>query len=143
METNKIYLGDAYELIKQVPSKSVDLIVTDPPYEIGNLTTKAHGLFAKNGQTRKYEREMLEKGSDCRRPVRRKRFNSYCLREIRSEMLHDGTRPKILRRHNKKMGDIDRQESRGARIDTGETPRFFQGREPEMAPSFSHRFLTL
>ena len=34
METNKIYLGDAYELIKQVPDKSVDLIVTDPPYEI-------------------------------------------------------------------------------------------------------------
>lgn len=34
METNKIYLGDAYELIKQVPDKSVDLIVTDPPYEM-------------------------------------------------------------------------------------------------------------
>jgi DNA modification methylase len=34
METNKIYLGDCYELIKQIPDKSVDLIVTDPPYEI-------------------------------------------------------------------------------------------------------------
>lgn len=33
MELNKIYLGDAYELIKQIPDKSVDLIVTDPPYE--------------------------------------------------------------------------------------------------------------
>ena len=33
MELNKIYLGDAYELIKQVPSKSIDLIYTDPPYE--------------------------------------------------------------------------------------------------------------
>ena len=32
MELNKIYLGDAYELIKQVKDKSVDLIVTDPPY---------------------------------------------------------------------------------------------------------------
>ena len=30
MELNKIYLGDAYELIKQMPDKSVDLIVTDP-----------------------------------------------------------------------------------------------------------------
>ena len=29
---NEILLGDAYELIKQVPDKSVDLIVTDPPY---------------------------------------------------------------------------------------------------------------
>ena len=34
MELNKIYLGNAYELIKQVPSKSVDLIITDPPYEM-------------------------------------------------------------------------------------------------------------
>ena len=33
MELNKIYLGDAYELIKQIPDKSIDLIITDPPYE--------------------------------------------------------------------------------------------------------------
>lgn len=33
MELNKIYLGDAYELIKQIPDKSIDLVVTDPPYE--------------------------------------------------------------------------------------------------------------
>lgn len=29
---DEILLGDAYELIKQVPDRSVDLIVTDPPY---------------------------------------------------------------------------------------------------------------
>ena len=29
---NEILLGDAYKLIKDVPDKSVDLIVTDPPY---------------------------------------------------------------------------------------------------------------
>ena len=33
LKLNNIYLGDAYELIKQIPSKSIDLIVTDPPYE--------------------------------------------------------------------------------------------------------------
>ena len=38
METNKIYLGDAYQLIKEIPDKSVDLIVTDPPYKIDSLT---------------------------------------------------------------------------------------------------------
>jgi DNA modification methylase len=32
METNKIYLGDCYELIKQIPDKSVDCIYTDIPY---------------------------------------------------------------------------------------------------------------
>ena len=34
---NKITCGDCYELIKQLPDKSVDLIVTDPPYEINHL----------------------------------------------------------------------------------------------------------
>lgn len=32
MEKNKIYLGDSYELIKQLPDKSVDCIYTDVPY---------------------------------------------------------------------------------------------------------------
>ena len=32
-ELDKIYLGDAYELIKKIPDKSIDLIVTDPPYQ--------------------------------------------------------------------------------------------------------------
>jgi DNA modification methylase len=39
MDSDKIYLGDAYELIKQIPDKSVDLIVTDPPYDFGSGTT--------------------------------------------------------------------------------------------------------
>lgn len=52
MELNKIYLGDAYELIKQVPDKSVDLIITDPPYAIegihssGILKSRKRGHFA-------------------------------------------------------------------------------------------------
>ena len=32
LETNKIYLGDSYELIKQLEDKSVDCIYTDVPY---------------------------------------------------------------------------------------------------------------
>ncbi|NBK98756.1 MAG: site-specific DNA-methyltransferase [Erysipelotrichia bacterium] len=32
MKSNMIYLGDAYELIKEIPDKSIDLIITDPPY---------------------------------------------------------------------------------------------------------------
>lgn len=32
MNDIKIVLGDAYELIKRIPSKSVDLVVTDSPY---------------------------------------------------------------------------------------------------------------
>ncbi|MCL2176532.1 MAG: site-specific DNA-methyltransferase [Firmicutes bacterium] len=32
MELNNIYQGCAYELIKQIPTASIDLIYTDPPY---------------------------------------------------------------------------------------------------------------
>lgn len=31
---NKITCGDCYELIKELPDNSVDLIVTDPPYDL-------------------------------------------------------------------------------------------------------------
>jgi DNA modification methylase len=34
MELNKVYLGDAYKLIKELPDKSVDCIYTDVPYLI-------------------------------------------------------------------------------------------------------------
>ena len=33
-EPNNIYCVDCYEAIKKLPDKSVDLIVTDPPYDI-------------------------------------------------------------------------------------------------------------
>jgi len=34
MELNKIYQGDALKILKTFPDKSVDLILTDPPYNI-------------------------------------------------------------------------------------------------------------
>lgn len=34
LEPDNIYLGDAYELIKNVETDSVDLVIIDPPYEI-------------------------------------------------------------------------------------------------------------
>ena len=34
LERNNIYLGDSYELVKQIADKSIDLIVIDPPYQI-------------------------------------------------------------------------------------------------------------
>ena len=45
MELDKIYLGDAYELIKQIPDKSVDCIITDPPYE---FSIKPKDTFKKD-----------------------------------------------------------------------------------------------
>lgn len=52
MKENEIYLGDAYELIKEIPNKSIDLIITDPPYEISNL--KGGGNCIVNGSLVKW-----------------------------------------------------------------------------------------
>ena len=37
-----IYIGDSYKLIKEIPDKSVDLVVIDPPYL---LETDGAGMF--------------------------------------------------------------------------------------------------
>lgn len=65
MKVNTIYNGDAYELIKQIPDKSIDLIVTDPPYEWkkgGEMT----GLFRKGVSSRNFmdsiEKMKMDKG---------------------------------------------------------------------------------
>lgn len=40
MEIDKIYRGDCLELIKQLPDKSIDCIICDPPYEVLNKNNK-------------------------------------------------------------------------------------------------------
>lgn len=47
---NKITCGDSYKLIKEMPDKSVDLIVTDPPYLIENTKAGGHSNLAKSIQ---------------------------------------------------------------------------------------------
>ena len=51
LEFNQIIKGDAYELVKELPDNSIDLIVTDPPYDIkgihgsGIMKTRKAGTF--------------------------------------------------------------------------------------------------
>lgn len=49
---NKLIKGDCYEVIKNIPDKSIDLIVTDPPYKYKNV---GGGFYSKNNpEKRKY-----------------------------------------------------------------------------------------
>lgn len=57
MEQDKIYLGDCLELMKEIPDKSIDLIVTDPPYLV---TTTGAGIYKKSDK--EYVKE-LEKAN--------------------------------------------------------------------------------
>ena len=60
---NTIQLGDCYELIKKIPDKSIDLIITDPPYEIGK--SGMTGIFKyRNNTGHKYYDSIMEKGLD-------------------------------------------------------------------------------
>lgn len=45
IEINNIYNVDCYEAIKFIPSKSIDLVLTDPPYGIG----MSGGVISKSG----------------------------------------------------------------------------------------------
>ena len=61
IKPNNIYCGDCYELIKEMKDKSVDLILTDPPYEIEGI----HGSGILNqGSNRDTYTKIAESGLD-------------------------------------------------------------------------------
>ena len=53
----KIYLGDAYKLIKEIESNSIDLIITDPPYDIKGI----HGSGIVKDRGVSFHKELEEK----------------------------------------------------------------------------------
>jgi len=55
---NTIICGDAIEIMKTIPSQSVDLIVTSPPYNLKNST----GNGMKDGRGGKWANAALQKG---------------------------------------------------------------------------------
>ena len=59
---NSIILGDAYELIKTLPDKSVDLIVTDPPYEYDSLS--GEGIAGARDTFAALKENGIDKGFD-------------------------------------------------------------------------------
>ena len=40
LEIDRIYCGDCLDLMREMPDKSVDLVLTDPPYGIGEAAGK-------------------------------------------------------------------------------------------------------
>lgn len=82
MELNKIYLGDAYELIKQVPSKSVDLIYTDIPYSfVGNGLNGGGGCFGTKKRDYHAEYSKVAENSNVSGLAKR-RSSSSSLQEL-------------------------------------------------------------
>ena len=46
----KLLQGDCLELMKDIPDKSIDLVVTDPPYKFEN---QGGGFYSKNKSTQR------------------------------------------------------------------------------------------
>ena len=54
--------GNCFELIKDIPNKSIDLIITDPPYKFENA---GGGFYAKNNSTKRKYLDNLRKINCC------------------------------------------------------------------------------
>ena len=67
MELDKIYLGDCIELMKGIPDKSIDLVVTDPPYLLDN---QGGGFWSKAKDGNHYNARGTRKGMDKLSPIK-------------------------------------------------------------------------
>ena len=55
--SNKVILGDCYEILKTIDDNSIDLILTDPPYNISRPSN-----FTKNSDNKKFNNISIDFG---------------------------------------------------------------------------------
>ena len=91
LKTNTIIMGDALEELKKLPSESVDLIVTDPPYNL----KKDYGETKDNLEFEQYLSFTRSWLSECKRVLKKTgtiyifmgmRFISYVYSILESEL---------------------------------------------------------
>jgi modification methylase len=87
---NKIIQGDVVEVMKKIPSGTVDLIVTSPPYNLKNST----GNGMKDGRGGKWANAALQKGythhDDCMPHEEYVKWQRECLTEMMRLIPEDG-----------------------------------------------------
>jgi modification methylase len=91
MKLNKVILGDCVEVMKSLPTESVDLIVTSPPYNLKNST--GNGMKA-NTKTGKWAGNPLQNGysnhNDCMPHDEYVKWQRECLAEMFRLLKKDG-----------------------------------------------------
>ena len=87
---NKIICGDVLNVMREIPTGSVDLIVTSPPYNLKNST----GNGMKDGRGGKWANAALQKGysdyDDCMPHDEYVRWQRDCLKEMMRLIPDDG-----------------------------------------------------
>lgn len=88
---NKIICGDAIEIMKKLPSNSVDLVITSPPYNLKNST--GNGM-SHNTKTGKWAGAALQNGyshyDDCMPHNKYAEWQRNCLTEMMRLIKEDG-----------------------------------------------------
>lgn len=76
MKLNYIECGDCLELFKNIPDKSIDLIITSPPYNIGkyhhsgNNSFKAYKTYNDNLEEEEYQKWQIKVLNECYRVLK-------------------------------------------------------------------------
>ncbi|RZD16236.1 MAG: site-specific DNA-methyltransferase [Candidatus Acididesulfobacter guangdongensis] len=87
---NKIICGDTIDVMKQIPDKSIDLVITSPPYNLKNST----GNGMKNSKTGKWANAALQKGyshhDDCMPHDKYVKWQRNCLTQMMRILSEDG-----------------------------------------------------
>lgn len=92
IELDKIYNMDCLEGMKQIPNNSVDLIITDPPYEFVGNKEKYGGRGAFGSIGREYHSELENAGiiggfdrnavmEECKRIMKKVNIYIWCSKE--------------------------------------------------------------
>lgn len=88
---NKIINGDCLDIMQKMPSESVDLIVTSPPYNLKNSTGNGMKLNTKTG---KWAGAALQNGyshhNDCMPHKEYVKWQNNCLQEMFRLIKNDG-----------------------------------------------------
>lgn len=61
---NKIICGDCLEVMRQIPKKSIDLVVTSPPYNLKNSTGNGMKAGTKTGRWQTIRFKMQKYGTN-------------------------------------------------------------------------------
>ena len=69
-----LHLGDCLEVIKHIPSESVDLVLTSPPYNLGNTHhtgNKRHKAYEDNLPEKDYQEWQVKVLQECYRVLKK------------------------------------------------------------------------
>lgn len=82
-ETEQLYLGDCFELLKKLNSESIDMIFADPPYFLSN-----DGITCKAGKMVSVNKGKWDEGKDVNS---KHKFNIKWIRQCKRILTSNGT----------------------------------------------------